>query len=464
MMKLVSSKNKSIKTISVVLVLMMLMTSFYLPDVNAATVSIGSASGNVNSSNGAYLRSSASTSSKKVDGLKNNEKLYLKSECFTSSKKYSSKYKWYEATEDGKNGYIRSDLVDGIKYQSVTGKIKSTVTCRRGPSTKMKSGGKIKKGKKVSVVMKARRKGSSEQWYKIKKGSSYYYVMAKRLTLYPKTTTITTTSVSTPSTMTEGDSFNVRGTVSANKDIERVEVAVLNSSGKNSISSQARPNVTSYNLSGLDKNLKFGALKQGSYRYRVIVTVDGKAYTKVDKAFTIKEPSTGGKIANKALELAWPEGTASSKYSYNGGSPTSAYAAALDSVYPDHNKWNAGSNTGASCDVFVGTVVRATGYDMDFPRGLDQQWPYMEKSSKWKEVANFDRNVSSLKNGDIIIYRKSSGSGRHVFIYYNTNGNAGYAEASLKSKYGIAIAGTSAVQKKLSKSNITKIAVFRAVK
>lgn len=454
--------KRSLKIVSVALMMTMFLTSLYFSDASAATVSIGSASGYVDSSDGAFIRSYASTSGRKVDGVKNNEKLYIKSEFFTTSTRYSSKYKWYEVSESGKTGYIRSDLVDGIKYQSVTGKIKSTINYRCGPSTKVKIGGKIKKGTRVYVVMKARRKGSSEQWYKIKIGSSYYYVMAKRLTLYPKTTTITTTSVSTPSNMHEGDKFAVKGTVSANKDIDKVEVAVVTGSGRKSLSASARPYVTSYNLSGLDKSLSFGKLKEGSYYYRIMVTVDGKTYTKIDKAFKVKELSVGGRIAKKALELAWPEGTSSSKYSYRGGSPTKAFAAALDSVYPEHTRWGAGPKTGASCDVFVGTVVRSTGYDKAFPRGFDEQWPYMEKSSKWKEVEDFNRDVSSLKSGDIIVYKRTDG-GKHIYIYYNTDGKEGYAEAALRSKYGMIMPGRSAIQAKLKKSNISKTAAFRAV-
>ena len=129
------------------------------------------------------------------------------------------------------------------------------------------------------------------------------------------------------------------------------------------------------------------------------------------------KPTNADLIANKANELAY---TGSPKdAAYPSGKPTKEYKAALNKVYPDRSGWGAGPKAGASCDVYVGTVIRSTGIDSDFPRGLDQQQPYLAKSSKFTCVLSLtgrDLKASDLQDGDIITYRYNSGSG-HICIW-----------------------------------------------
>ncbi|MDD6096923.1 MAG: hypothetical protein PUC20_05410, partial [Firmicutes bacterium] len=100
-----------------------------------------------------------------------------------------------------------------------------------------------------------------------------------------------------------------------------------------------------------------------------------------------------------------------------------------------------------------------------FPRGLEQQWPYLKTSDKWQVVKNFNKKVDMLRNGDVIIYRKSEAGEKlrgHILIYYKTSGKEGYAEASLNNTYGHLVPGKEAVQKKLDKNYIKYIEVYRA--
>ena len=76
-------------------------------------------------------------------------------------------------------------------------------------------------------------------------------------------------------------------------------------------------------------------------------------------------------IANKAINLAYPD--APDKAKYHGGEPTAAYAAALDRAYPIRSGWGQPSKDGASCDVFVGTCIVDSGVDNGFPRGYRDQ-------------------------------------------------------------------------------------------
>lgn len=140
-------------------------------------------------------------------------------------------------------------------------------------------------------------------------------------------------------------------------------------------------------------------------------------------------PELPNAITSEAFKCAWPYGTAKSVYKYNGGTSTSHFKAAIDRAYPDHNRWGGTQpGKGASCDVFVGTVVRASGYDPNFPRALKGDYSYLPKSSKFKRVS-----PSQIQSGDIML-RKG-----HIQIYVEDENGTGYiANAHFKLKtYGI---------------------------
>ena len=72
-------------------------------------------------------------------------------------------------------------------------------------------------------------------------------------------------------------------------------------------------------------------------------------------------------IVRKATQLAYPGAPDEAKY--HDGKPTPAYKASLERAYPNRSGWGQPSKDGASCDVFVGTVLVDSGVDKDFPRG-----------------------------------------------------------------------------------------------
>lgn len=160
-------------------------------------VSAPSAVGQVNSYDGAILRKSSSTSSKKIMVLPDNTVVKIQKEVFKKKTSTSANNKWYYVTVNGKKGYIRADLIDNINYGAVTGKIKSKVNFRKGAGTKMKNAGSLKKGSTVTVVLKANpvksTKGSSLTWYKIESGGQFYYVCSSKVKL-------TSTQSAAPST------------------------------------------------------------------------------------------------------------------------------------------------------------------------------------------------------------------------------------------------------------------------
>lgn len=157
---------------------------------------------------------------------------------------------------------------------------------------------------------------------------------------------------------------------------------------------------------------------------------------------SIKKPNAD-LIASKADELAYKD-AASSKAKYPSGKPTEAFKKALDKVYPDRSSWGKAPKVGASCDVFVGTVVRASGVDSKFPRGLAEQRPYMAKSDKFEMVST---DPAKAKTGDIVTYDHATTSGGHICIYHDGK----IKHAAYESWYGRTTSPGNRFSKKVNK-------------
>ena len=143
--------------------------------------------------------------------------------------------------------------------------------------------------------------------------------------------------------------------------------------------------------------------------------------------------SGGEKSSNKAKQLAWPYGTDKDKYRYPSGSATAAFKAAIEKAYPDRSGWGKQTKAGASCDVFVGVVIRAAGVDPKFPRGLDGVEKHCKGSKYWQTIKGITK-MSQLKAGDVI-FQLYKGGGGHIFIYL---GDGKIANAHYNGKtYGI---------------------------
>jgi hypothetical protein len=165
------------------------------------------------------------------------------------------------------------------------------------------------------------------------------------------------------------------------------------------------------------------------------------------------------KITLTAILLTWPRGTDKAVYSYPDGSPTDNFKKAIDAVYPNRSSWSDAPRAGASCDVFVGTVVRTSGYDPDYPRGWDDQYDYLQTSKKWTQVP-YSGDLSALKDGDIILYKRNSGR-KHTCIFVEIEGKPYLAEAQIKKYFGYLNSGNKKVRQF---SNKQVLVVYRAVK
>lgn len=131
--------------------------------------------------------------------------------------------------------------------------------------------------------------------------------------------------------------------------------------------------------------------------------------TKVTKAKKTKAE----KLVERAKLDAWKYGTPKRKYKYPSGRPRKQYRKDLKKFCPERKHWGKQPRAGASCDVGVCVIVRASGVDKKFPRGLDEQLPHMKKSKKWKRV-------KKAKPGDVIYQIFNSGGG-HITVKTSKN-------------------------------------------
>ena len=169
------------------------------------------------------------------------------------------------------------------------------------------------------------------------------------------------------------------------------------------------------------------------------------AYTGALPDFTLH---TGDLIAQKAKELAYAYGTPRATYTYPTGKPKEAYKKAIPAVY-DTSKWGKQTKAGASCDVFVGTTIRSSGYDKKYPRGLDEDCKYLPKSALWKKTGK--SKIADFRPGDVILYDT------HTLIYI---GNGYGCEAGYNSKrYGCTVK-----EKDYKPSKYPGFGVWRATK
>ena len=186
-------KNLKHLSVNIIIVFIFLLTAVISCSSGAFAVSVPAASGQVNSYDGAILREKASVSSASLCVLSDNTKIKIHKEVFRSKTSTVKSKKWYYVTANGQKGYIRSDLVDNIKYVSVSGKTTDAVNYRSGAGTHMPLSGTFSNGTRLTIVLKANpvasTKGSSSTWYKVRYGGKYRYLCSSWVKLIESTAT-----------------------------------------------------------------------------------------------------------------------------------------------------------------------------------------------------------------------------------------------------------------------------------
>lgn len=255
--------------------------------------------------------------------------------------------------------------------------------------------------------------------------------------------------------------FQVTGTVKSNTTIRKVEAGVIDTAkdewmeGAKAISSDV--NGMTCDIAPLGEKIHMETLPLGSYEYRVVATLkNGERKTVTAHPFEVIEPPGSVKIVETATQLAWPQGTSKKVYSYPNGNPTDAFKEAIDRVYPGRGSWGKQTRAGASCDVFVGTVIRASGYDPDFPRGLDGVVKHCASHPElWEDTGITSQ--SDMQPGDVVFH--TYGGGGHIMIYLGDNllANAHYVGKT----FGVVEKASGYVKKR---SSTKTYKVYRPVK
>lgn len=171
------------KRIIHILAIALVVSAFVIPaapDANAA-VSF-SASAYVSSTGGANLRKGPSIKTKRVGYLKNGSKLTIYREHFVTNSR-AAKNRWYYVKSGKQSGYIRGDLVKGLKH-SKTRVVwaKDALNFRNTPGTNSDVLGTYPKNSAFYVVLTATARGSDKTWYKVRNGSTFYYVTGAYIT------------------------------------------------------------------------------------------------------------------------------------------------------------------------------------------------------------------------------------------------------------------------------------------
>ena len=141
-----------------------------------------------------------------------------------------------------------------------------------------------------------------------------------------------------------------------------------------------------------------------------------------------KEKTVADKIYDKIVEYAWPCGTAEKKWAYKTGSATKAYTTALKKFMGSTSKVSK-----SDCGYFVDTVLRALGFKNALVlKGNKDAFPAapsgMSIVHKGKKVPD-----GFLKKGDVVRYKKTSGSQHVYFVVDSTH----IAEAGRKVRFPV---------------------------
>ena len=139
-----------------------------------------------------------------------------------------------------------------------------------------------------------------------------------------------------------------------------------------------------------------------------------------------------------AIALAWAQKDRENTFTKGKPEYLAAILASWISGYEasvaKSGSFNRGDGTlipvGMSCDNFVGTVVRYSGIDPDFPVWLGAQKSYLESSGKWEVVDGSDS--SKVKAGDIRI----ENGGGHIIMIAEVDGELKVASASSGERFG----------------------------
>ena len=130
-------------------------------------------------------------------------------------------------------------------------------------------------------------------------------LLASGVYTFAASSNVSIKSYKAPSSIKAGKSYSVKGTLSSNTKIKRVEIGIVDSSGgwtKYKYDNK-KVNAKTFNVKKADSKLKFGKLSTGTYYYRIYAhTSDGVCHTVLNKPFTVTATSKSNGASLKSMK------------------------------------------------------------------------------------------------------------------------------------------------------------------
>lgn len=90
-----------------------------------------------------------------------------------------------------------------------------------------------------------------------------------------------------PLQLAAGKAFSIGGTITSSVEITKVGVGIVDNRETWRVYKDFTPKSKKWNIASADSYIRFGTLPTGEYKYRIVVYIGSKAYTKVDYAYTV---------------------------------------------------------------------------------------------------------------------------------------------------------------------------------
>ena len=150
----------------------------------------------------------------------------------------------------------------------------------------------------------------------------------------------------------------------------------------------------------------------------------------------------------KAKQFSWPLGTDSKKYNYSTGSRKPEFTDALYKAFPKYKGKSEAYKKGASCSVFIATIVRITELDKSFlpSKTLEMM---QKRTDLWEPISK-----TNIQAGDIVYYPHTGGY--HILMYGGLQSNSKHLwyQANANKQYPYTFYGSSINAAKYKKASI----------
>ena len=188
------------------------------------------------------------------------------------------------SSKNGTHGVLVTEVKNGEVYaaDSLHNTGNSSKGIQKWSDTSMKAVSKVTKYwyiKEVGLAKKAPKPKAGQPIKPLSAGDVNY---ASNLSINDQ---------SIPVSLDQGKGYSVRGVISSNYRITRVEVGVYSASGKAITSKVVNPNAWSYDLKKIDSYIKFGTVPIGTFTYKVSASDEKDSAVLVSSAFTVKGKS-----------------------------------------------------------------------------------------------------------------------------------------------------------------------------